>query len=285
MAQLKIDQIRKSFGKTDVLKGVDLDIADGEFIVLLGASGCGKSTLLRIIAGLETPDLGPDQHRRAGGRPSAAGPAGHRHGVPELRPLSAPRRRRELGVRPEAGGRVRGRDRRADQGSGADPGPGQLAAAQAVRALRRAAAARGDRPGDRAPPKVFLFDEPLSNLDAALRSTVRVRDCAAAQAAGCHHGLRHPRPGRGDDPGRPDRGHGQGHRPAGRHARGALPAPGQPVRRRLHRLAEDELSPGRGSPAPARSGSTAAPASRSAERAPTSGGRDRASASGPTASR
>jgi ABC-type sugar transport system ATPase subunit len=52
MAQLKIDQVRKSFGKTDVLKGVDLDIKDGEFVVLLGASGCGKSTLLRIIAGL-----------------------------------------------------------------------------------------------------------------------------------------------------------------------------------------------------------------------------------------
>ena len=42
MAQLKIDRIRKSFGKTDVLKGVDLDIADGEFIVLLGASGCHR---------------------------------------------------------------------------------------------------------------------------------------------------------------------------------------------------------------------------------------------------
>lgn len=58
MAQLKIDQVRKSFGKTDVLKGVELDIADGEFIVLLGASGCGKSTLLRIIAGLDTQTSG-----------------------------------------------------------------------------------------------------------------------------------------------------------------------------------------------------------------------------------
>ena len=105
MAQLKIDQIRKSFGKTDVLKGVDLDIADGEFIVLLGASGCGKSTLLRIIAGLETQTSGRHPHRRPGGRQSAAGPARHRHGVPELRALPASRRRRELGHGPEAGRR------------------------------------------------------------------------------------------------------------------------------------------------------------------------------------
>ncbi len=58
MAQLKIDNVRKSFGKVDVLKGVDLDIQDGEFIVLLGPSGCGKSTLLRIIAGLEDQTSG-----------------------------------------------------------------------------------------------------------------------------------------------------------------------------------------------------------------------------------
>jgi len=58
MAQLKIDQVRKSFGKVDVLKGIDLDIADGEFIVLLGASGCGKSTILNLVAGFDQPDRG-----------------------------------------------------------------------------------------------------------------------------------------------------------------------------------------------------------------------------------
>lgn len=55
---LQLRQIRKSFDNTEVLKGIDLEVAQGEFITLLGASGCGKTTTLRIIAGLELPDAG-----------------------------------------------------------------------------------------------------------------------------------------------------------------------------------------------------------------------------------
>lgn len=55
---LQLKGISKAFGDTQVLKGIDLNIAKGEFITLLGASGCGKTTTLRIIAGLETPDEG-----------------------------------------------------------------------------------------------------------------------------------------------------------------------------------------------------------------------------------
>ncbi len=55
---LQLKGVRKAFGDTEVLKGIDLDIARGEFITLLGASGCGKTTTLRIIAGLEMPDGG-----------------------------------------------------------------------------------------------------------------------------------------------------------------------------------------------------------------------------------
>ena len=55
---LKLQQIRKSFDNTEVLKGIDLEAGQGEFITLLGASGCGKTTTLRIIAGLELPDAG-----------------------------------------------------------------------------------------------------------------------------------------------------------------------------------------------------------------------------------
>ena len=55
---LQLRQIRKSFDNTEVLKGIDLEVAQGEFITRLGASGCGKTTTLRIIAGLELPDAG-----------------------------------------------------------------------------------------------------------------------------------------------------------------------------------------------------------------------------------
>ena len=58
MATLKVNDINKNFGKTEVLKGINLNISDGDFLVLLGPSGCGKSTLLNTIAGLETANSG-----------------------------------------------------------------------------------------------------------------------------------------------------------------------------------------------------------------------------------
>ncbi|MFQ3623150.1 MAG: ATP-binding cassette domain-containing protein, partial [Acetobacteraceae bacterium] len=58
MATLELHGIRKSFGATRVLHGIDLAVAEGEMIVIVGASGCGKSTLLRIVAGLETATEG-----------------------------------------------------------------------------------------------------------------------------------------------------------------------------------------------------------------------------------
>ena len=58
MSGVQINQLRKSFGSTHVIKGVELDIKQGEFVVFVGPSGCGKSTLLRLIAGLEEPTEG-----------------------------------------------------------------------------------------------------------------------------------------------------------------------------------------------------------------------------------
>src|SRR5919112_5753909 len=58
MATLEIEEVRKSFGPVEVLHGIDLSVAEGEMIVIVGASGCGKSTLLRIVAGLESPSQG-----------------------------------------------------------------------------------------------------------------------------------------------------------------------------------------------------------------------------------
>src|SRR3989442_4947433 len=65
MATVEIQDAAKSFGTTRVIRGVSIDIRDGEFVVLVGPSGCGKSTLLRMIAGLEGIDAG---EIRIGGR-------------------------------------------------------------------------------------------------------------------------------------------------------------------------------------------------------------------------
>src|SRR5271165_3734781 len=58
MAMLELIGLRKNFGSTEVLRQIDLALASGEMLVIVGASGCGKSTLLRIVAGLETPSAG-----------------------------------------------------------------------------------------------------------------------------------------------------------------------------------------------------------------------------------
>ena len=58
MAGLQLSDIKKAYGKVEVIHGVNLDIADGEFVVFVGPSGCGKSTLLRMIAGLEETTSG-----------------------------------------------------------------------------------------------------------------------------------------------------------------------------------------------------------------------------------
>ncbi len=201
------------------MHGVSVDIEDGEFVVLVGPSGCGKSTLLRMIAGLETITGG---EIGIGGRVvndvAAEGPR-HRHGVPELRALSAQDRRREHGLRAQAQGRAEGRDRARrsarpptilDLGHLLDRYPKQLSGGQRQRVAMGRAIVRD--------PQVFLFDEPLSNLDAKLRVTMRVEIKELHQRLEDHDDLRHPRPDRGDDHGRQDRRDARRPRRADRHA-------------------------------------------------------------------
>ena len=266
MAQLKIDQIRKSFGKTDVLKGVDLDIADGEFIVLLGASGCGKSTLLRIIAGLETR---PPAAIIIGGQVVDHLPPARR-GIamvfqsyalyPHLdvagnwaMGLSRPARRQQL---------IAERTKEAAP----DPGHGEPAAAQAVGAVGRPAAAGRDRPRDRAPPRgVPVRRAALQPRCGAARRHVRFEIARLHKQLGAT--MVYVTHDQVEAMTLADRivVMDKGDRAAGRLAGGALPPAGQPVRRRLHRLAQDELPQGRAGATAARSGSTAAPASRVGE--------------------
>ena len=111
MAEIELDHVTKRYPDgTEAVKDVDLDIADGEFMILVGPSGCGKSTALRMIAGLEDITEG---ELRIGDEvvndQRAQGPR-HRDGVPELRAVSAHDRAREHGLRAEAGqGRPRTR--------------------------------------------------------------------------------------------------------------------------------------------------------------------------------
>ena len=206
VGSLKLQGVRKSFGDFEALKGVDLDISDGEFVVFVGPSGCGKSTLLRVIAGLEEHTARPCADRRSRGRRGAAGQARHRHGVPDLRALSASDRARQHGAGPEAGRQAARRDRRARERGGAHAGAGAAAGSAAVRAVRRPAPARRDRPRRGAQAAAVPVRRAAVQPRCRPAREHAAGDRAPAPAAEGHHHLCDPRPGRGDDPGRPHRG-------------------------------------------------------------------------------
>ena len=99
---VEITRLSKSYGTAKAVDDVSLSIAPGEFVTLLGPSGSGKTTLLMTIAGFARPDRRLDPHRRQRGRPHAAASARHRHGLPELRLVSAYERRRQYRLSAEA---------------------------------------------------------------------------------------------------------------------------------------------------------------------------------------
>ena len=154
--------------------------------------------------------------------------------------------RAEHHLRPGDAQRAEGRARRGDRASVAKTAADRASARPQARASSPAASASAWRWAARwcASPSVFLFDEPLSNLDAKLRVEMRTEIKKLHQRLKAHHRLRHPRPDRGDDAGDAHRGDEGRRGPAARHAAGDLRQPGQPVRRRLHRLAVDEPDPG-----------------------------------------
>jgi sn-glycerol 3-phosphate transport system ATP-binding protein/multiple sugar transport system ATP-binding protein len=166
--------VTKAFGATKILKGVDLEIPEGSFAILVGSSGCGKSTLLRIVAGLETVDTGSV---RLAGRDVTALPPRDRDVAMvfqsyALYPHLTVEENLAFGLRlrktPETEIASRVREASAMLGLEKLLGrlPKQLSGGQRQRvAMGRAIVRR---------PNVFLFDEPLSNLDAALRAEVRV---------------------------------------------------------------------------------------------------------------
>ena len=166
--------VHKSFGTTRILRGVDVDIAEGSFAVLVGPSGCGKSTLLRLVAGLEQADEGRIE---LAGRDVTALPPRDRDVAMvfqsyALYPHLTVRENLAFGLKLRRVGaaEIESRIREACAMLGLDPLlerlPKQLSGGQRQRvAMGRAIVRRAS---------IYLFDEPLSNLDAALRAEVRV---------------------------------------------------------------------------------------------------------------
>ena len=169
MGQLSLSGVTKNFGPVEVIKGVDLQVADGEFCVFVGPSGCGKSTLLRMIAGLEDVSGGTVT---LDGRDITNLPPARREIAMVFQTYALYPHltvRDNMGLALKQAGHPKGQIRAATEhaadllalGSLLERRPAELSGGQRQRvAIGRAIVRR---------PKLFLFDEPLSNLDAALR--------------------------------------------------------------------------------------------------------------------
>jgi multiple sugar transport system ATP-binding protein len=173
MALVAIENVRKRFGATEVLHGVNVAIADGEFVVLVGPSGCGKTTLLRMIAGLENISSG---EIRIGDRVVNNVPPKERDIAMvfqnyALYPHMTVKDNMGFSLKLRGAPRqeIEARVRRAAAILGLEPFldryPRQLSGGQRQRVAMGRAIVRD--------PQVFLFDEPLSNLDAKLRVQMR----------------------------------------------------------------------------------------------------------------
>ena len=171
---LRLAGIEKNFGTFAVLKGIDLEVAAGEFVVFVGPSGCGKSTLLRVIAGLETQTAGTVEI--AGRNVDAVPPA--KRGIAmvfqsyALYPHLTAAGNMSLALRQDGVAKAE-RERRVSEAAALldlsallARRPAELSGGQRQRVAIGRAIVRD--------PTLFLFDEPLSNLDAALRVNTRL---------------------------------------------------------------------------------------------------------------
>ena len=178
MGSVALRDLCKSFGGTEIIKGITLDIADGEFVVLVGPSGCGKSTLLRLIAGLEEVTGGAvliDGADITGVPPKARDIAMVFQNYALYPHFTV---EQNMGFALKLAGLPKERIRAVVHQTAASLGltdylhryPKELSGGQRQRVATGRAIVRN--------PKVFLFDEPLSNLDAKLRVQMRteIRD-------------------------------------------------------------------------------------------------------------
>jgi len=165
MGQIKLKDVQKDFGDVTVIRDLNLEIEDGEFVVFVGPSGCGKSTLLRLIAGLEDTTAGSIE---IDGQDATDSPPGKRGLAmvfqsyalyPHMtvrKNIAFPMRMAKLSTK-EQSKRIEAAAEALNLTDYLDRRPGQLSGGAIVRE-----------------PSAFLFDEPLSNLDAALRVGMRM---------------------------------------------------------------------------------------------------------------
>ncbi len=184
MASVQLREIRKSYAALDVIHGISLDIADGEFIALVGPSGCGKSTLLRMIAGLEEITdgdilIGDKVVNGMTPRERNIAMVFQSYALyPHMTVAENMGFNLKLAGQPKnvIEERVAEAARMLDLGKLLDRKPSQLSGGQRQRVAMGRAVVRN--------PAVFLFDEPLSNLDAKLRVQMRSEIKALHQKVG-----------------------------------------------------------------------------------------------------